>query len=84
MIIRDSRFLNVLLANGLTFLYTPDRLQPAETNTCGLYAIYFVVRLYRDVSVKDVLKVFGRQQSLNNLRCDYKSKNVRISNKESS
>lgn len=54
-----QRFLNVLLVNGPSFLYTTDRLQPAETNTCGLYCIYFVERRYRKMSMKNVLRDFS-------------------------
>jgi len=50
------RFMNVLLANGPSFLYTKNRLQPVQTNTCGLYAIYYTVRRYRNESMEDILK----------------------------
>ena len=60
-VIYHRRFLTVSLANGPNFLYTPDRLQPAETNTFGLYAIYFVVRRYRNVSMTYVLAMLSTQ-----------------------
>jgi len=69
-------FLSVLLANGPNFLYTPDRLQPTETNTCGLYAIYFVVRRYRNVSMKYVLAVFSTQHLEVNDRIESERKDI--------
>ena len=38
----NSRFEYVLIANGPRYLYTPDRIQPKDSDTCGAYCIHFV------------------------------------------
>ena len=36
------RFRNVLIANGPQYIYTSDRIQAEDSQTCGLYCIHFI------------------------------------------
>ena len=58
----NSRFEYVLANNGPGYLYTPDQIQPADSDTCGAYCIHFVRERYRHRSFRDVLKDFSREK----------------------
>lgn len=57
-----ERFRNMLIANGPRYLYTPDRIQPEDSDTCGLYCIHFVRARYRGISFEDILKDFSTRK----------------------
>lgn len=57
-----ERFRNVLIANGPRYLYTPDRIQPDDSDTCGLYCIHFVRERYRGICFEGVLKDFSTRR----------------------
>lgn len=51
-----SHFANVL---GSTYLYTPDAIQPKDSDTCGAYCIHFVRQRHRSCSFQDILNDFN-------------------------
>jgi len=62
------RFEFVLVANGPHYLYTPDRIQPTDSVTCGLYCVYFVRQRYGNVSFKNIMKGFSTMRLMDNDR----------------
>lgn len=50
------RFEEVL---GSTYLYTPDAIQPADSDTCGAYCIHFVRQRYRSRTFQEILNEFS-------------------------
>lgn len=62
------RFECVLMVKGPNYLYTPDRIQPRDSFTCGLYCVYFVRQRYENVSFKNIVKGFSTRYLMNNDR----------------
>lgn len=52
----DSRFEGAL---GSRYLYTPDAIQPDDSDTCGAYCIYFASQRHRSRSFQDILNAFS-------------------------
>jgi hypothetical protein len=64
----QPRFEFVLVVNGSHYLYTPDRIQPTDSVTCGLYCVYFVQQRYGNVSFKNIMKGFSTMHLMDNDR----------------
>ena len=63
-----KRFQNVLVVNGPNYVFTNYRIQPYDSDTCGLYCIYFIRQRYRGYSMEDVLKEFSKSDLEHNDR----------------
>ena len=57
----NSRFEYVLANNGPGYHYTPDQIQPEDSDTCRAYCIHFIRGRYRHRSFRDVLKDVSRE-----------------------
>ena len=53
------RFHNVLIVNGLQYYYCSSRIQPDNTDTCGLYCLYYFKRRHRGMELPDIVKDFS-------------------------
>lgn len=54
------RFLNVLIANGRTYIYNRQRLQGTESKRCGQFCLYYAYRRCAGSSMGTILKQFSR------------------------
>jgi hypothetical protein len=46
------RFANVLIINGPQYYYGSSQIQPDDTDTCGLYCLYYFKRQHRGQNLK--------------------------------
>jgi hypothetical protein len=53
------RFPNVLIVNGPQYYYWSSRIQPNDTDTCGLYCLYYFKRRHRGMELPDIVKHFS-------------------------
>jgi hypothetical protein len=53
------RFANVLIVNGPQYYYCSSRIQPDDTDTCGLYCLYYFKRRHRGMELPDIVKDFS-------------------------
>ena len=53
------RFANVLIVNGPQYYYCSSRIQPDDTDTCGLYCLYYLKRRHRGMELPDIVKDFS-------------------------
>ena len=53
------RFANVLIVNGLKYYYCSSQIHPADTNTFGLYCLYYFKRRHRRMELPDIVKDFS-------------------------
>ena len=53
------RFPNVLIVNGLQYYYCSSRIQSDDTDTCGLYCLYYFKRRHRGMDLPDIVKDFS-------------------------
>ena len=52
------RFVNVLIVNGPQYYYCSSQIQPDDTDTCGLYCLYYFKRRHRGMELPDIVKDF--------------------------
>ena len=52
-------FANVLIVNGPQNYYCSYRIQPDDTDTCGLYCLYYFKRRHRGMELLDIVKDFS-------------------------
>jgi len=48
------RFANVLVVNGPEYYYCSSPIQPDDTDTCGLYCLYYFKRRHRGMKLADI------------------------------
>jgi hypothetical protein len=48
------RFANVLIVNGPQYYYCSSQIQPDNTDTCGLYCLYYFKRRHRGMELSDI------------------------------
>jgi hypothetical protein len=53
------RFANVLIVNGPQYYYCSSQIQPDDTDTCGLYWLYYFKRRHRGMELADIVKYFS-------------------------
>jgi len=53
------RFDNVLIVNGPQYYYCSSQIQPDDTDTCGLYCLYYFKRRHRGMKFPDIVKDFS-------------------------
>ena len=53
------RFANVLIVNGPQYYYCSSRIQPDDTDTCGLYCLYHFKRRHPGMELPDILNNFS-------------------------
>jgi hypothetical protein len=53
------RFANVLIVNGPQYYYCSSQIQPDDTDTCGLYCMYYFKRKHRGMELLDIVKAFS-------------------------
>ena len=54
------RFANVLIVNEPQYYYCSSRIQPDDdTDTCGLYCLYYFKRRHRGMELPDIVKDFS-------------------------
>jgi hypothetical protein len=53
------RFANVLMFNGPQYYYCSSQIQPDDTDTCGLYCLYYFKRGHRGMDLPDIVKYFS-------------------------
>jgi hypothetical protein len=53
------RFANVLIVNGPQYYYCSSRIQPDDTDTGGLYCLYYFKRRNRGMELPDIAKNFS-------------------------
>jgi hypothetical protein len=53
------RFANVLIVNGPEYYYCSSQIQPNDTDTCGLYCLYYFKRRHRGMELPDIVKDFS-------------------------
>jgi hypothetical protein len=53
------RFANVLVVTGPQYYYCSSQIQPDDTDTCGLYCLYYFKRRYRGMELPDIVKDFS-------------------------
>jgi hypothetical protein len=53
------RFANVLIVNGPQHYYCSFRIQSDDTDTCGLYCLYYFKRRHRGMDLPDIVKDFS-------------------------
>ena len=52
-------FANVLIVNGPEYYYCSSQIQPDDTDTCGLYCLYYFKRRHRGMELPDIVKDFS-------------------------
>jgi hypothetical protein len=52
-------FANVLIVNGPQYYYCWSRIQPNDTDTCGLYCLYYFKRRHPGMELPDIVKDFS-------------------------
>jgi hypothetical protein len=52
------RFVKVLIVNGPQYYYCSSQIQPDDTDTCGLYCLYYFKRRHRGMELPDIVKDF--------------------------
>jgi hypothetical protein len=50
------RFPNVLIVKGLQYYYCSSRIQADDTDTCGLYCLYYIKGRHRGMDLPDIVK----------------------------
>ena len=55
----NCRFANVLIVNGPHYYYCSSQIQPDDTDTCGLYCLYYFKRRHRGMELPDIVKDFS-------------------------
>jgi hypothetical protein len=55
----NRRFANILIVNGLQYYYCSSRIQPDDTDTCGLHYMYYFKRRHRGMELPDFVKDFS-------------------------
>ena len=55
----NRRFANVLIVNGPEYYYCSSQIQPDDTDTCGLYYLYYFKRGHRGMKFPDIVKDFS-------------------------
>ena len=53
------RFINVHIVNGPQYYYCSSRIQPDDTDTCGLDCLYYFKRRHRGMELLDIVKDFS-------------------------
>ena len=53
------RFANVLIVNGPQYYYCSSQIQPDDTDTCGLYCLYYFIRRHRGMELPVIVKDFS-------------------------
>jgi hypothetical protein len=53
------RFAIVLIVNGPQYYYCSSRIQPDDTDTCGLYCLYYFKRRHRGMELPDIVEDFS-------------------------
>ena len=53
------RFANVLIVNGPKYYYCSSQIQPDDTDTCGLYCLYYIKRRHQGMELPDMVKDFS-------------------------
>ena len=53
------RFVNVLFVNGPQYYYCSSRIQTDDTDTCGLYCLYYFKRRHRGIKLPDRVNDFS-------------------------
>jgi len=53
------RFANVLIVNAPEYYYCSSQIQPEDTDTCGLYCLYYFKRRHRGMELPDIVKDFS-------------------------
>ena len=46
-------------ANGPQYYYCSSQIQPDDTDTCGLYCLYYFKRRHRGMELLDIVKYFS-------------------------
>ena len=52
-------FANALIVNGPQYYYCSSRIQPDDTDTCGMYCLYYFKRKHRGMEPPDIVKDFS-------------------------
>ena len=52
-------FTNVLIVNGPQYYYCSSEIQPDDTDTCGLYCLYYFKWRHRGMKLPDKVKGFS-------------------------
>ena len=52
-------FANVLIVSGPQYYYCSSRIQPDDTDTCGLYCLYYFKRRHRGMELPHRVKDFS-------------------------
>ena len=53
------RFAKVLIVNGPHYYYCSSQIQPDDTDTCGLFCLYYFKRRLRGMELLDIVKDFS-------------------------
>ena len=61
-----TSFENLLVRNGPNYIENKYRLQNYNTNTCGMYCVYFGVRRCNGVSFENILNKFYKERLIQN------------------
>jgi hypothetical protein len=56
----NRRFANILIVNGLQYYYCSSRIQPDDTDTCGLHYMYYFKRRHRGMELPDFVRKVKR------------------------
>jgi hypothetical protein len=62
----DSRFQNVLINNGGTYLISTSRIQPSTTDTCGAFCLFYAAYRCRGWTMHDILRLFRGTSLMDN------------------
>jgi hypothetical protein len=49
----------VLIVNGAQYYYCSSQIQPDDTDTCGLYCLYYFKRRHRGMELPGIMKDFS-------------------------
>jgi len=52
-------FANILIVNGPQYYYCLSQIQPDDTDTCGMYCLYYFKRRHRGMELLDIVKYFS-------------------------
>ena len=55
----QRHFREVLILNGPQYCVVRNQLQPDDSDTCGLYCVYYVKMRCRGIDMEDILKSFS-------------------------
>lgn len=63
--VSDQRLRDFVDRNSLLCLYTNVQVQPDSTNTCGLYALYYLNARARGISMSNILNMTSKTEVRN-------------------